>query len=135
MWSPRRCLSVGLGVTFRRQWEKDLAPTTSQCGLKAAANYIGCASHNGSLLISHHVLMVPMACIKHTQPLVLPGKACHSQPDSLVWSRSSAYCVTNGTDESVSSSGQRHRFSPSSVSCVAPVRRPEPQPQGWVLSV
>lgn len=76
-----------------------------------------------------------MVCIKHTQPLNLPRRACHSQPDTLAWFLSSACPVTNGTDESALTFGQWHQFSPSSVFCVAPVGCPELQPQGWVLSV
>lgn len=118
----QRPVGEGLDPHYLSVWAKSCHKLYRMCEL----------GHNGSLLIFHHL---KMACIRHTQPLVLPGRTHHSQLGALAWSWCSAYPVTNGTDESAPSSGQWHQFSPSSVSRVAPVGCPELQPQGWVLSV
>lgn len=118
----QRPVGEGLGPNYPSMWAKSCHKLYKMCEL-------------GHFWYPSTFWKCPMAWIKHAQPLVLPGRARHSQPATLAWCWSTACPVTNGTEESVLSSRQWHQFSPSSVSCVAPVGCPEPQPQGWVLSV
>lgn len=77
---PKMVSQCGFGVSFWGQWEKNLAPTNSQCGLKTARSCRMCElGHNGSFLnIPHHLMMVPHGLLyqAHSQPFILTGRAC-----------------------------------------------------------